>query len=422
MRRFISKTLRADLFKDIAKLSLGTLLGKTITLIALPFLTRMYSPESFSILAVYISIVSTIAVASCLRLEVAIPMAPTDSDAANLLGLSLLFSVLVSLLTLLALYFYADFLTEFLSLSKITPYLLLIPLGVFMMASYSAIQFWASRHHRFGDIARTRITQSVAGVSVMLSFGLLGGAPWGLLLGNAIVSGAGGGRLFAQALRCDKNHLRHVSLKGMADAFKSNSKYPKYSTIESLANIAGIQIPILIIASKAGKDAGYIFLAMQIMAAPVNLMGASISQVYISHIKKEQDKGTFYAFTKGMIRRLAYVGIAPLVLLGLVAPLLFPWVFGDQWSRAGEIIMWLTPWMVLQFMVSPISMSLHALGKQVVAMVLQVAGLALRVGSILIIGRELNSYYAETYAVSSALFYLTYLLVILYFCSTPPKR
>ena len=81
------KRLTAGSFlRDIAMLSFGTIGGRLIALVALPFVSRLYSPADFALLAIYLALVNTIAVAACLRLEIAIPLAETDGDSVQLLG------------------------------------------------------------------------------------------------------------------------------------------------------------------------------------------------------------------------------------------------------------------------------------------------------------------------------------------------
>lgn len=78
------------MLKDILRLISGTLGGRLILLAVLPFSTRLYSPEDFAILSVYLSVVSTLAVVACLRFDIAILIAPDDEDAVGLLALAVL--------------------------------------------------------------------------------------------------------------------------------------------------------------------------------------------------------------------------------------------------------------------------------------------------------------------------------------------
>ena len=383
-RARLSALLSGDFLRDVLKLSFGTLGGRLIALAALPLVTRLYSPDDFALLAVYLAIVSTVAVAACLRLEIAIPLADDDDDAANLLALALTGLGLVSGLALLLVLLMPGRLSGWLGKPAIEPYLWLVPLGIAFAGTYSAFQFWTTRVRRFGSIARTRVGQAAAGVTVMLSLGWAGVAPLGLLLGNMLNIGSGGFGLGFQALRRERARLRVASPRRMRETLRRYRRYPIYSTPEALFNIAGVQVPILLIAAHAGAEAGHLLLAMQVMAAPMTLLGSSISQVYMSRAPEALRERRLAPFTLSIMRRLVIVGVGPLVLVGALAPTLFPLIFGAEWARAGVIVAWLVPWMALQFVASPVSMVMFVVGRQRAMLVLTTLGAVLRIGGVLI--------------------------------------
>lgn len=376
----IRRLTSGGFLRDVLKLAVGTVLGRAITLVALPLVTRLYAPEDFALLAVYLSLVSLVSVVACFRLEAAIPLADDDDEAVNLLALALLALVLVSALTLIATLLMPTTLAQWLGKPEIAAYLWLVPVGIAMSGSYAAFQFWATRARRFGSIARTRIGQAVTGVATMLSLGWAGIAPLGLLLGNALNIGAGGLSLAFGALRSDRSLLNSVSPGKMKTALRKYYRYPVYSTPEALFNIAGIQVPMLLIAAHGGSEAGFLLLAMQIMTAPMTLLGSSISQVYMSRAPEELREGRLAPFTLSIMRRLVMVGTGPLILVGILAPIIFPWVFGSDWARSGEIVTWLVPWMALQFIASPVSIVMYVVGRQRAMLALTALGFILRVG------------------------------------------
>lgn len=400
----LSQRLRVGFLGDVLKLSFGTLAGRFIALAALPLLTRLYAPEDFALLAVYLALVSTLAVAACLRLEIAIPLVETDVEAAELLTLALLVLTLVTLVVAVAVCVTPQRLARALGTPAIAPYLWLVPIGVAMAGSYAALQFWATRKRRFGDIARTRVGQAFAGVTAMLAFGWAGLMPVGLLLGNMLNIGAGGISLGTVALRRDGIILRVVRLRNLKTTLRRNRRFPIFSMPEALFNIAGVQIPVLLIAAHAGAEAGFLFLATQIMTAPMTLLGGSISQVYMSRAPQEFRAGTLAPFTLAIMRRLVMVGVGPLILAGALAPLVFPLIFGPEWTRAGEIVTWLVPWMALQFVASPVSMVMHVVGRQRAMLILTTVGMLFRLAATwtaIIVGLDI----VETFAVVSAFFY-----------------
>ncbi len=396
--------LAGSFLGDVVKLSFGTLAGRVIALAALPLATRLYSPTDFALLAVYLSIVNTIAVAACLRLEIAIPLAEDDTDVANLLALALLSLSGVVTITLVLALLIPNRVAGWLGNPEITPYLWLAPLGIAFAGSYSALQFWTTRRRRFGSIARTRVSQAIAGVGTMLALGWAGIAPLGLLLGNMLNIGSGGFGLAALAWRKDRTKLRDIRLSALGDTFLRHRRYPLYSAPDALLNIAGVQVPVLIIAAQGGGEAGFLLLAMQIMTAPMTLLGGSISQVFMSRAPDEYRAGNLAPFTLSIMRRLVMVGVGPLILVGALAPIVFPWIFGFNWARAGEIVTWLVPWMALQFIASPVSMVMYVVGRQRAMLALTTFGSVTRIAAV-IFANQYGLSIVEAFTMSSAAFY-----------------
>lgn len=412
LRHRLKQIFSGSFIRDVAKLSLGTLAGRVLTVAALPLLTRLYSPEDFALLATYVAIVSTIAVAACLRFEIAIPLADTDDDAKHLLVLALLALAAVTLVASLVVLAWPQQLTTWTGQPDLQAHGWLIPAGIAALGLYSIMQYWATRARRFTQIAQTQISQAVVGVVTSVTMGWAGIAPLGLLLGNLLNTSAGSLRLARWSIKNDAHLFKGVGLRGLKSTLHQYKRYPIYSTPESFFNTAGIQVPILLVAAYAGTEAGFLMLAMQIVAAPMGLLGGAISRVYVSRAPQALQEGQLATFTRTIMLRLFKVGLLPLMALGILAPWLVPFVLGADWARTGEIISWLVPWMLLQFVVSPASMVLHVTGNQRKSMSLQAFGLVLRTGLVLMAANVMLQYVVEFYAASGALFYAIYLYTV----------
>lgn len=399
--------------RSVGVLAGGTAVSQVITILALPLLTRLYSPEDFGILAIYVAIVSIVSTVSCLRLEIAIPLPEQEQDAASLLVLALLSSVFFGLLSLLIVIIAPVQIANLIGEPNLESLLWLLPISIWVTSTYNAIQYWSTRKRQFGAIARTRLTQAISGTGVQLLGGLLSIGSIGLLLGQIFKSCAGVWRLAKLTWIQDKSSLKLVNGSDLRRVFRKYDRFPKYSTLESFANVAGIQIPILLVASYlGGAESGYLMLAMQIISAPVGLLGSSISQVYLSHAPEHLRRGDLAQFTARCIAGLIKLGVLPLIFIGGLAPALFPLVFGAGWERAGQLLAWMTPWFILQFITSPVSMVLHVKDQQKTAFLIQLFGLILRVGIVISVGIISKEYIAEAYAISGAIFYLIYFFII----------
>ena len=413
MRAKLQSLNRAGFVRSVGVLVGGTAFAQAITVLVLPLLTRLYTPIDFSLLAVFASILAIISVVACFRVEIAIPLPESDADAANLLALALCLSSVVAVMTGFFVWWFSTQIADLVGQPALRFHLWLLPLGVWLASGYAAVQFWATRKKRFGIIAKTRMTQAIGGSGTQVGLGWALFTPLGLLLGQVINSGAGFFGLGRNILREDRAVVRQISWAGMRQMLIRYDRFPKYSTFEAFANSASAQLPVIIIAAlSVGPEAGYLMLAMRAMAAPMGLIGGAVSQVYLSRASEEMRSGRLAPFTSQVIGGLAKSGVGPLIFAGIVSPVAFPVIFGVEWLRAGELVAWMTPWFVMQFLASPVSMTLHVTGNQHVALNLQLFGLALRVGAVLLAGYWTPSYVVEVYAISGFIFYTAYLCVV----------
>lgn len=418
MLRSLSKNIgalfRNSFVRNVSILTGGTVTGQAITVLTLPIITRLYSPSAFSLLAVYIALVAVFSVVGCLRYNAAIPLPEDDNDGMNVLVISLLAATGVSfVLTILVLLAPRE-LAALVRQPELEPLLWMVPFSVWASSLYTGLQYWASRKKRFGLIAKTRISRSVGGVGGQLGLGYLGSGAFGLLLGQTLNNSLGVFGLARSTMREDRAAIQQITLEGLFRNINKFKRYPIFSVPEALCNTAGLQVPILIVASlAAGPEAGFILLAMRVLGLPIRLIGGSVGQVYLAEAGTKLRLGTLSSFTRRTMFTLAKLGAAPILLAGIVSPFAFAPIFGNEWARAGVLVAWMTPWFFLQFIVSPVSMVLNVVNRQELAFALQLIGLVIRVLAVLGAARFAPNMLAEVFAVTNAVFYGMYAFVIL---------
>lgn len=403
-----------DFVRSVTVLIGGTAVAQVIMILLLPLLTRLYTPEDFSVLSVYLGLLSVISVAATLRFELAIPIPEDDTEAINILALGVSSSFITALVFALIVYFFSVDVSVLFNQPALQYYLWLLPVGIFFAGSYSSLQFWAGRKKRFSNIAKTKMQQAVGAATVQLLFGWLGSGPLGLIFGQTINNGAGAVGLARTSFSFDRTLLKSLRVRTMIKLFKKYDRFPKYSMLEGLSNNAAIQVPVIMIASvAAGPEAGFLLLAMQVMQAPVSLVGGAVSQVYLSKAPEMQREGKLSVLTSDTLMGLLKVGVVPLVAAGIIAPYAFSFVFGEQWHRTGEIILYMVPWIAMQLLASPVSMVLHVTNNQPIAMGLQLVGLVLRVGAVTVSALWFPSLLTEVYAATGFIFYAVYLIIVM---------
>lgn len=405
---------KSSFVRAVAMLASGTVLGHTVTLAAFPILTRLYSPSNFSDLAVFVAIVTIVSTVACLRFDIAIPLPERRAEALSLVGLSVVSATLVgSILLILTIWFNKDF-AELAGAPSIANLLWLAPVSIWLAAIYSALQFFATREKEYKRIAKTRVTRSVSAAAIQLGLGTFSTGSVGLVVGHAFSSGAGIGALLRERLGRKLLRIRKLSLKHVRKTAYSYKRFPLLSAPEALANISAIQLPIIIIsASSNGHQAGFLMLAMKLMQAPMALLGNSIAQVYLGTAPTQLRNGNLASFTIATFSSLLKLGAGPIIAAAIIAPGLFPVIFGDEWGGAGKLLVWMAPWFALQFVTSPLAMCLHITGNQLSALVLQLVGFVIRVGAVIFAIAYMQEHVAEVYALSGVVFYTGYLFIVM---------
>ena len=116
----------------VLTLTTGTTIAQGIPLFIAPVLTRIYTPEDFGIIALYMAIASIIAVISTGRYELAGMLPDKNEDAINIFALSVVLVFFVSLTTLLVVWFLNDHIAHLLNKPEVSYWLYYIPLTIFL--------------------------------------------------------------------------------------------------------------------------------------------------------------------------------------------------------------------------------------------------------------------------------------------------
>ncbi|WP_159430752.1 lipopolysaccharide biosynthesis protein [Brachymonas denitrificans] len=388
----------------------GTAGGQVIILISMPVISRLYSPADFGVYAVLNSVIAILGVAACLRYDVALALPRRGRDAVSLLCVGFLSLVLFSVIAPWFSVLVTDnagapikYINEGLNF-------VIVVFGIFAFGGVALLQSWFIRRRRFILVSRNKVIQSFARVFIQIIAGVSGFVVNGLLLG-VIVGYMVGFALYAKSIR-----LRLFGLTNRRRVFEYASryrKYPIYSTWEALANASAIYLPIIIMARYLpSEEVGYLNLAMMILQAPVGLIATSAAQIFLSEAPKRHAEGTLKVFFTEIVWRLAKMGVLPFLLVLVVLPFGVSEIFGDKWEPVGAMIIWMLPWFFMQLVASPVSMSFHVLGRQELALVLQVFSLLTRLAFIYLCVIYFESWVVEGYAISGFVVYLIYFLVV----------
>lgn len=352
-------TKRNTTFKgDVLRLVSGTGLAQVITLLAAPILTRLYAPEAFGVAALFASITGILGVLACMRYELAIVLPDNDREAANLLAVSLVMTVLMSCLTIPVIGYGSDQILAWVNMPELAPYLWLIPLAVLAHGIFTALNYWNTRTKHFTRLSIARVTSQVAGTGSSLGLGLAGYASGGSLIaaslgGQAVATTVLGG----QILRDNGRFIRsNITWREMWAGVKRHRKFPLYSSWGALINTASWQIPVLMLgAFFSPAVVGFYSLGFRLIQMPLSLIGGAISQVFFQRGAEARNSGALSRLVEGLFNRMLIIGLLPSMILMVIGADLFAFVFGTEWHEAGVFTQILAPWALIWYLTSPLS-------------------------------------------------------------------
>ena len=348
-----------------------------------------------------------------MRYELAIMLPKTDEEAANLLGLCLLCVAVISGLTVPALYFGGDALLSLLRAPGLGPYLILVPPFVFISGVFLALNYWNSRTKHFGRLSVARVTSSLATTGTQLGAGFVGYATGGSLIGAKLVGvSVSTGVLGGQIWRDDHRLLRRsISWRGMVDGLKRYKNFPLIDSSSALMNTVSWQLPaFLLTAFFSPVVVGFYALGMTVLQLPMSLVGGAIGQVFFQRAAEAHKSGNLASLVQNIAEILLKIIVFPVLLLAVVGPELFSFVFGENWGEAGIYIQILSIWIIFWFLYSPLSTIYVVLEKQKLGWGFNIVNLFTRFLSLLI-GGVIGSVY-----LALALFSLSGVVVYGTFC------
>ena len=348
------KKIKNNLFvRDSIVLGMGAALGQGAFALCSPWLTRLYSPEAFGQLAIFLSIVGVVSTLVTLRLDVRIIPAASQDEALHLLIGVILLSFCFSPLLFFFLCFVAQFLPE--------PIENLLASGVLMIglvlvsactAVCNSFLQWLNRQQQFFWVSLIRVGQ---GISLALAALLMGsfGYAYGLVVAQAISVFIPIFFLMFYLYSLHENIFLSAAIKQL---FKNrNTAY--YLLPAALLDIVSLQVPVLLISSLfSSGEAGQFSLAWRILAAPLFVVGGAVGQVFFQRASQngETVAGLRLRLFKTW-RSLMLLGLLPFFVLFFVGKEIFSFVFGEKWAVAGEMAVILSPALFAMFVSSPTS-------------------------------------------------------------------
>jgi teichuronic acid exporter len=349
--------------KSVSVLFTGAFLAQVLSYVLSPIITRQYGPEESAYLGLFLRITTLGAAIATARLEYAFPLEKQNHHAFGIYQFAFRFSIIIGIFSLFILLLFSGFWTN-----SYSDYLFLIslPLGVFLTAFYNLGSSWSLRKGDFKTISKSSLILSLFSNVLKVILGFINNS-FLFLIGATII-----GFLIASIsfikdfIQEKKTAILNRKSKRTFSLVSKNSDLYTYNLPHVFIDLARDLLLASIIWNCYGKaEFGAFDHAFKMLKLPVVFIGASIGQVFFKKCTEllHENKLLFPLVLK-ICLTLFLVSIIPFGIILIYGKVVFEFVFGIEWRESGVLASIMVPWLLMNFLSSPISHLPILLNKQ----------------------------------------------------------
>ncbi|MCM3586981.1 oligosaccharide flippase family protein [Mesobacillus maritimus] len=386
-RNFVLELSKAPFVRNVVLMATGTAAAQVVTMVFSPFITRLYGPEVFGVLGVFMAIVGVVAPIAALNYPIAIVLPKSDRDAKGLIYISILVSLIIVVLTSIIIIVFDSLIVKIFRIQAIEPFLYLIPVVILSSALFQVVQQWLIRTKQYRVIAKFAFLHAIILNASKVGIGLLNPVATVLIIISALANALHALMLYAGSPRTNGgNLLEKYKVTTLKLLGKKYIDFPLYRAPQVFINSISQSIPILLLSSFFGPaSVGFYSIARTVLQIPTGLIGKSLSDVLYPRIAEKANKGESFTnlLVKGTLALVA-LGIFPFGIVVVFGPWLFGFVFGDEWVLAGEYARWMALWMFFLFINRPSVSAIPVLNMQSSYLIYEVISILFNILALII--------------------------------------
>lgn len=331
--------------RNIAAVASGTAAAQVVVVAFSPVITRIYSPETFGLQGVFLSLVSILSPVIALRYPLAIITAETWDEALRLGRLSLMVAVGVAGLMWLILLTGGQIAVSLLGAEGLGSLILFLPLALLCVTLQDVANFKAARQGVFRLVGLVSVLQAFVTNVARIVGGLISPVAAVLVAITTLAPAIKAAMLMAGArdLRRPASGLTRGETLNLLNKHRD---FPVYRMPTDVLNSASQAVPVLMLAALfTPAAAGLYVLTRTVLNLPSNVIGAAVGNViYARFAELSRQKQPLYPLLWRATGALLL--LSPLIIgLALVAPSFFAVVFGEEWREAGHYAQWMALWL-----------------------------------------------------------------------------
>lgn len=381
MKNFL-RLRKSDFFCNSMVLISGATVAQATGMLAIPFITRLYSQTDMGMLGAFIGVVGILGQLTCLRYEQAIMLAE-EHEVQILVTLSLGIMGAITALLACLVAFWGQNILQAIGIPQLSGWLWLLPIVAFTLGLFQVLQVLLSREKSFSSQSTSRIAKASTEASSQIGWavvfgasatGLITGHVAGILLQTCILARAS--KLTLYKILSEKQSIKSTWLIA-----KKYSNFPIYAVPSGIVGVFGQQGFTLILAIILGPNiAGLFYLAHRVLALPTSLISQSLGPTFYQRLSvKKGNSAEEQSFIATVFVSLLILGVIPIALLVIFAPSLFNFCFGPTWESSGNIVRSIWPVYLMMFCAIPITQTFYIYEKQAAGFLWQTASVTIRI-------------------------------------------
>ena len=370
----------------------GNVINFCLRLIFTPIISRIYGPEAYGQYAYYNLIISNIGFIAAMALPTVYVLPKTRIEFLSLSKFVLISTAFTTVLSFLLFAISRSLWTEididYISIPILVILLLMNSLnGVFGAWNVREKNF--KRNSSVGVLSNLFSRLGTAGLGYyLLPTGL------GLIVGDFIKSVIHFVANSSRKRKCVffrfiKKRNRHYLLKYL----RLNINVPKFIFPSRLITKFSSDLPVLAIGFFYDTDIlGLYVFASSILSIPMSLFENSISPVIYQKANQvfQENENALGSFFLRSFRSTIIISIGPTFLLAILSPTIFPFFFGEEWHKAGDLAMLLSARFLMIAILSPYTGFWRIMKREKRLFFLNLLTTVFRVGPLLLLYLDLQ--------------------------------
>lgn len=376
---------QSKLIRNSAKLLSANAIAQAIGLLVYPILSRLYTPEDFGLLNLFLGLGGLLVLLSTAEYQYAILLPREERKSKGAFQVCMVLLLSTTLLLVLTMPFRESIALCF-KAERLVDYYFLLPIFVLLGGLWNVLNMYYTRKKLFNAVSAYQLSQSIlsSGAKIALFYTPL--QMGGLLYATVIASLGACVATISRHLKSQLKELLSFDKLAIKTALTEYRKFPLFSLPRAFANNLSNTLPTLLLTPFFGLSlVGYFSMAVTLAFRPIAMICNSIHQVLFQRVVEQVN---LQQSIIGLFKRYSLYTILLIipifVVLYILMPTLVIWLLGEGWEMTTTCIRWMLPWLCITCLSSPICFVSDVFMQQKVGFVFEMLIVLMRLLGIMI--------------------------------------